>query len=107
MSKASLIALTAVVWTGGFAATGTLVRTLHHPAAPPPAVTFVDPGPARVALVPQTPRAEEERVVVLPTVEIVSRIPRVAPPPPAPTHELRCHEWQSLTQGSGSVQICD
>jgi len=110
MTKASLIALTAVVWTGGFAATGALVRTLHHPAAPPPSVTYVDTAPAPVALVPQTPQVEEPRVIVLPTVEIVAKLPRVAlpPPPPAPSaRELRCGEWKPLIQGGGAVQICE
>jgi len=106
MTKASLIALTAVVWTGGFAATGALVRTLHHPTAPPASITYVDTTPAPVALVPQTPQVEE-RVLVLPTVEIVAKVPRVVPAPPASTHELRCGVWKSLEQGSGGVQICE
>ena len=108
MTKASLIALTAVVWTGGFVATGALVRTLQHPATPPPSVTIVDTTPAPVALVPQTPQGEE-RVVVLPTVEIVAKIPRALPPPPppAPTHELKCGVWKPLLQGEGAVQVCE
>lgn len=110
MAKASLIALTALVWTGGFAATGALVRTLHHPVPPPASITYVDATAAPVALVPQTPQVEE-RVVVLPTVEIVvAKLPRVAiaaPPPPAPTHELKCGAWTPMVQGSGAVQICE
>ena len=109
MTKASLIALTAVVWTGGFAATGALVRVLHHPTAPPASITYVDTSPAPVALVPQTPQVEE-RIIVLPTVEIVAKLPRLAPPPPpppAPTHELRCGVWKPLEQGGGSVQVCE
>ena len=107
MTKASLIALTAVVWTGGFAATGALVRTLHHPMAPPASITYVDTTAAPVALVPQTPQVEEEHIIVLPTVEIVAKLPRLTPPPPAPTHELRCGVWKSLEQGSGGVQVCE
>ena len=108
MTKASLIALTAVVWTGGFVATGALVRTIQHHSTPPPTVTIVDTTPAPVALVPQTPQVEEERVVVLPTVEIVAKIPRaMPPPPPASTHELKCGAWKPMLQGSGSVQICE
>jgi hypothetical protein len=107
MTKASLIALTAVVWTGGFAATGTLVRVLQHPAAPQPLVTYVDAGPAWVALTPQTPRVEEERILVMPTVEIVTKIPRALPPPKPTASELRCGEWKPLIQGSGAVQICE
>jgi hypothetical protein len=109
MTKASLIALTAVVWTGGFVATGALVHTLQAPVAPPPAVTTIDTGPAPVALVPQTPQVEEEHVIVLPTVDIVAKLPR-ATPPPAPSatvRELVCSEWKPLLQGSGAVQICE
>lgn len=108
MTKASLIALTAVVWTGGFVATGALVRTIQHPATPPPHVMYVDATPAPVALVPQTPQIEEERVIVLPTVEIVAKVPRApAPQPSASARELRCGAWKPLLQGSGSVQICE
>ena len=106
MAKASLIALTAVVWTGGFVATGALVRTLHHPIPPPPSITFVDTTPAPVAPVPQTTQPEEH-VVVLPTVEIVARLPRATPPPPPTVRELKCSEWKPMLQGSGGVQICD
>ena len=108
MTKASLIALTALVWTGGFASTGALVRMLHHPVTPPASITYVDTTPAPVALVPQTPQVEE-RVVVLPTVEIVAKIPRptVAPPPPASTREVRCGVWKPLLQGEGAVQVCE
>jgi hypothetical protein len=96
------------VWTGGFVATGALVRTIQHPPIAPPQVAVVDTGPAPVALVPQTPQGEDERVIVLPTVEIVAKIPHVTPPPPAPSvHELRCGVWKPLEQGSGSVQICE
>lgn len=108
MTKASLIALTAVVWTGGFATTGALVRTLHHPIAPAASITVVDTTPAPVALVPQTPQAEE-RVLVLPTVEIVAHISRAtpAPPPSASVRELTCGVWKPLLQGGGAVQICE
>jgi hypothetical protein len=109
MTKASLIALTAVVWTGGFVATGALVRTLHHSVPPPPPpITFVDTAPAPVALVPHTPQVEE-RVIVLPEVEIVAKLPRATPPPPpsASVRELRCGVWKPLEQGSGAVQICE
>jgi len=107
MAKASLIALTALVWTGGFVATGALVRTIQHPI-PPASITFVDrhSTPAPVALVPQTPQVEE-RVVVLPTVEIVAKLPRATPAPPAPTHELKCGAWKPLLQGEGAVQVCE
>jgi hypothetical protein len=111
MTKAMLIALTAVVWTGGFVTTGALVRTLHHPITPPASITVVDRhwrSPAPVALVPQTPQAEE-RVIVLPTVEIVARIPRAtpSPPPSASVRELTCGVWKPLLQGGGAVQICE
>ena len=109
MTKAALIALSAVAWTGGFATTGALVRTFHHPVAPPASITVVDTTPAPVALVPQTPQAEE-RVLVLPTVEIIARIPTratPAPPPSASVRELTCGVWKPLLQGSGGVQVCE
>ncbi len=111
MSKASVIALAALVWSAGFGATGALIRIVDRPL-PQPVVANIA-APARIALVePKQPEANppEVRHIVLPTVEIVATIPRVAPPVVAKKdepHELKCGPWRPLEQGSSSVQICE
>ncbi len=110
MTKASLIALTAFVWTAAFAGTGALVRIVNHPLPLPPAISEVHltAAIAQAPQKPQPPPKVEERVITLPTVEIVG-----SPPPPVikkeepKPRELHCHEWRSLEQGSNAVQICD
>ena len=117
MTKASIIALTAFVWTTAFAATGTLVHVVNRPLPVPPQVSTLNVtaaiarAPQKAQPPPQQPQVEE-RVITLPTVEIVGSYP--APKPvqqikhedPKP-RELHCHEWRPLDQGSNSVQICD
>ena len=111
MNKASLIALTAFVWTAAFAGTGALVRIVNHPLPVPPAISEVHltAAIAQAPQKPQPPAKIEERVITLATVEIVGspvRPPVVKKEEPKP-RELHCHEWRSLEQGSNSVQICD
>jgi hypothetical protein len=67
-----------------------------------------------LAEVPKDPEAEPESLlIVLPTVEIIGKLPPVhVTPPRAQPHrrdisEMHCSAWRPLEQGSNSVQICD
>ncbi len=109
MTKWMIIASTAFIWSAGFAATGALAYVVRSPApivkVDAPVVAKI-PSPIAVA---KTMPAEQ-RVVVLPTVEIVGAAPAVVkakPPAPPPVAELHCTPFRPLEQGSSSVQICD
>ena len=118
MTRATIITITTLIWSAGFAATGAFVYTVTKPlptsaVASPPATSP-----------PRMPHAQRERTIVLPTFEIAGEIPHASPPksithanattttvtkPPeaAAPHERHCSEWRPLEQGSSSVQICD
>ncbi len=115
MTRATIIGITTLVWSAGFAATGAFVYTVTEPV-PPPAAKIVTPT---VAASPPLRVSHDwrERTIVLPTVEIVGELPHHAPPklaqptPPPPAqakpHEVHCSDWRPLEQGSASVQICE
>ncbi len=103
MTKAFVIGLAALVWSAGFAATGALVHALERPLPAP--LTANIAAPARVAQAAQTSEPEV-RHIVLPTVEIVTSIPRATPKKVTP-HVVKCSDWHPLEQGSNSVQICE
>mgnify|MGYP001545100431 FL=1 len=112
MTKWMIIASTAFIWSAGFAATGALAYAVRSPDPLVKSETaVVAKMPSPVAVVKTMP--VQERVVVLPTVEIVGAPPpRVAkakaqPPPEAKPAELHCTPFRPLEQGSSSVQICD
>ncbi len=114
MTKASIIGITTLVWSAGFAATGAFVYTVTQPPPPPP--TPASPTVAMTSTPPRVAHDWRERTIVLPTVEIVGELPHRAPPkvtpptPPTPNvkpREPHCSEWRSLEQGSNAVQICD
>ncbi len=113
MSKASVIALAALVWSAGFGATGVLIQVTKAPL-PQPVVANIA-VPARVAPLPQETseaKTPEPRHIVLPTVEIVTKVTRPTPPPTAlakkdEPRELKCGPWRPLEQGSNAVQICE
>ena len=102
MTKVTILAITTLVWTAGFAATGAFVYTLSKPLPKPTYAVASMPEP-RIphALVP-------ERTIVLAPIEIVGSLPHVATPAPSPKeHVVHCSDWRPLEQGSASVQICD
>jgi hypothetical protein len=112
MTKATIIGITTLVWSAGFAATGAFVYTVTQPTPTPP--TIASPTVATPAPPPRVAHDWRERTIVLPTVEIVGELPHRAPPtvtPPATPavkpHEPHCSEWRPLEQGSNAVQICD
>ncbi len=110
MTKATILAVTTLVWTAGFAATGAFVYTVSKPL-PKQQITVAAMPPQRA------PHAMPERTIVLAPVEIVGSIPQPSPPAPvraqiaqaAPKvpHVIHCSEWRPLEQGSASVQICE
>jgi len=117
MTKTRTTVLAGAVWIGALASTAAFAYTMNHPPAPPPAQAAAPPRmveaepPARPALAPP------ERFIVLPTVEIVSQLPRhvpVAAPAPRAAEprirdisEMKCSKLMRLEQGSGGVQVCD
>lgn len=131
MTRATIITITTLIWSAGFAATGAFVYTVTKPL-PTSAVAATPPATSP----PRMPHSQE-RTIVLPTLEIVGEIPHGSPPQSAsiaavrattaaaktPTtttttsttdatktetpHERHCSEWRPLEQGSNSVQICD
>jgi len=103
MTKAIVIGLAALVWSAGFAATGALVHVLERPLPQPLTANIAAPAPVARAAETSEPEA---RHVVLPMVEIVTKIPR-ATPKKEPPHEMKCSDWRPLEQGSNSVQICE
>jgi hypothetical protein len=126
MTRATIITITTLIWSAGFAATGAFVYTVTKPlptSAVAPAAPTTSP--------PRMPHSQE-RTIVLPTVEIIGDTPHGSPPRstasaavvhaatavktiPATTdatktetpHERHCSEWRPLEQGSSLVQICD
>ncbi len=116
MTRATIIGITTLVWSAGFAATGAFVYTVTEPLPPPPPKIVT---PSVAASPPRLSHDWRERTIVLPPVDIVGEIPHHAPPkiaqpvaqpsppPPAKPHEIHCSEWRPLEQGSASVQICD
>jgi hypothetical protein len=117
MTKASLIALTAFVWTAAFAATGTLAHVVDHSLPTPPQITTTHLNAAIVQAAPPKPQPPppppaSEHVITLRTVEIVASPPAPKPvhveqPSPSPPRRLHCHEWRTLDQGLNAVQLCD
>lgn len=116
MNKWIIIASTAFVWAGGIAGAAALSYVVRTPD--PVVVTsapVVAKLPAQPVIAANSVR-QPERVIVLPTVEIVGTA--VKPPPkaparpqaaaqPAPPREMHCTPFRPLEQGSSSVQICD
>ena len=109
MTKATLLGITSLVWTAGFAATGAFVLTFTQ-SQPKPHVAVASMPESRM------PHALPERTIVLPAVDIVSEMPHRTPPVTravlvAPKgeepHVVRCSDWRPLEQGSASVQICE
>jgi hypothetical protein len=103
MDKATVIAVTAVVWTIGFGAAAALTYDVTRPLPQIAAREVNMPMPSRAEDKP----AEEPRHFVLPTVEIITRAQLPTPAPARPAHHVHCSEWKPLQQGSSSVQICD
>jgi hypothetical protein len=101
MTKATILAITTLVWTAGFAATGALVYTVSKPL-PKPTQTVASMQRPHVpdAIVP-------ERTIMLPVVEIVGSLPSPVIAVKAKEHVMHCSDWRPLEQGSASVQICD
>jgi hypothetical protein len=111
MTKASIIAATAFVWTAAFGATAALTFIVRPPqpqAVEPPVATE---SPPALHVVAPPPPTTGDQYIVLPAVEIVSHIARAVRPPPPPRprdiSEMHCSPWRSLDQGSNAVQICD
>jgi hypothetical protein len=107
MKKASVIALTAVVWIAGVAAAAGLAYDVTRP----PPVAQVDPIvlPSHAVLA-ELPREPLVRTIVLPTVEIRGLRAQPAAKPVAEhlaSAPMHCSDWRPLEQGSASVQICD
>ena len=115
MTKASILAITTLVWTAGFAATGAFVYTVSKPL-PKQQITVAAMPPQRM------PHAMPERTIELSPVEIIGELPHQSPPAPlratiaaipkpqavAKTpHAVHCSDWRPLEQGSASVQICE
>jgi hypothetical protein len=110
MTKATILAITTLVWTAGFAATGAFVYTVSKPL-PKQQISVASMPPQRM------PHAPPEGTIVLAPIEIVGSVPEA--PPPAPVHAtiaaavkpkphvIHCSEWRPLEQGSASVQICE
>lgn len=117
MTRATIITITTLIWSAGFAATGAFVYTVTKPL---PTSAVASPPAASP---PRMPHAHTDRTIVLPGVEIVGEIPHTSPPKlsvahvkatanattteATTTHERHCSEWRPLEQGSNSVQICD
>lgn len=108
MNRVAIIATSVLVWSAAFAAAGTLSYSLTRPqpiaAVHSPVVT------AARALLTQNDSVVAERVIVLPTIEIITALPRAQPkatPPPIAVVTRHCSDWRPLEQGSSSVQICD
>lgn len=111
MTKATILAVTTLVWTAGFAATGAFVYTVSKPL-PKQQITVASMPPQRL------PHMPPQGTIVLAPVEIVGSIPHPSPPAPArtlaaaakpkpPQHVIHCSDWRPLEQGSASVQICE
>ena len=119
MTKTRTTVLAGAVWIGALASTAAFAYTMNHPLAPPPAQAAASPRTVEPLHVAKALPAPMPRLIVLPTVEIVSQIPRhvsVAAPAPAPRavepkirdiSEMKCSKLQRLEQGSGGVQVCD
>ena len=124
MTKASMIACTALIWTAGFAATGFLSYVLRSPTPPARITQEVARRATEPIVLARVIPPQESRIIVLPTVEIVGTIP--APPKAKPAtvqaaaavpvvkdqgprdiREMHCSPFRPLEQGSSSVQICD
>ncbi len=107
MTKMKLTAIAATTWVGGLVALGALAYTLNRPFVAAPTPTLDPPSVTLTPLAPvDVPAPEPERVIVLPTVNIIGNAPavaHVAPPPRA----LHCSDWRPLEQGGNSVQICE
>jgi hypothetical protein len=128
MTRATIITITTLIWSAGFAATGAFVYTVTKPL-PTSAVAATPPTTSP----PRMPHSQE-RTIVLTPVEIIGDIPHASPPRSASVaavrattavakttttttdatktetetpHERHCSEWRPLEQGSNSVQICD
>jgi hypothetical protein len=111
MTKTKLVMTAAAMWAGGFAATAALAYVVQHPAAAP-TTAIAGAMPTWTELVPiaEVPAPEPERIIVLPTVEIVGTVtPAVVTPPPRPRDisEMHCSDWKPLEQGSNSVRLCE
>jgi len=116
MTKASILAATVCIWTSAFAATGALAIAVRAPRESRPVASapaaMAKPPPAPVMEVAEAPPPKKsDRLIVLPTIEIVGSVAHAATPKPkaaprvaAPVH---CSAWRELDQGSSSVQICD
>jgi hypothetical protein len=104
MTRASVIAVTAMVWMVGLAA-----AALTYDVTRSPALASVNPGETPVTTRAETPQAPTEpAVMVMPSMKIYARPERpkliVKPRPQA---QLHCSEWRPLQQGYASVQVCD
>lgn len=116
MRKWIIIASTAFVWTAGVAAAAALSYVVR---TPDPVVVKSEPVVAKLPAPPVLAAnavQQPERVIVLPTVEIVGTAYKPAPKSPAKAqetaqprdiHEMHCTPFRPLEQGSSSVQICD
>jgi hypothetical protein len=110
MTRASILAITTLVWTAGFAATGAFVYTVSQESIPKPTIRAATPPPQpSFRAFRAAPPPAEPTLIVLPNVEIVGSLPAPAKPKatPAQPRPRHCSEWRPLEQGSASVQICD
>ena len=94
MTKASFIALTAFVWTAAFAATGAVAHFASNSlSAPQISTVHLNAAVLQPPQKPQPPPPVEERVITMPTVEIVAQPPTLRP--------LHCHS------APGGIEICE
>jgi hypothetical protein len=110
MNRPAIIVISVFVWSAAFAATGALSYSLRRPQQHQVAIASPVATAAR-ALLTQSDAVVAERVIVLPTIEFITALPRPAQPKPTPSAvavvSRHCSDWRPLEQGSSSVQICD
>jgi hypothetical protein len=115
MTKSRITILAGALWVAGLASTAAFAYTMNRPLTAPPPTVAVAQAPLHLERVLPfaAPAQPEPRLIVLPTVEIVSHIARPvaaaprAEPKPRDISAMKCSDFKPLAQGTGGVQLCE